>query len=128
MMYSNNNMCPVYPEESDLIRENMKLSEALNHACDEIKSLQKENKELKETLKQLDYNQVEKRIIDMKVEFDLSDPEYRHIKLTDPKTVEKILYRDLLDWFNEDEGFEKLTVKCTDITDKLEKVDEEDKN
>ena len=123
MMYDD-----ILPDESDLMRRNMQLSEHLNHACDEIKSLQKENKKLKELLKQLDYNHIEKRIIDIQIEFDFTDPKYRNMKPTDSKTTEQNLYTDLFNKFNEDEGFRKLTVKCTDITDKLEKLDEKDKN
>ena len=121
MIYDNNILLP---DESDLIRRNMQLLGTLNHARNEIKSLQKENKKLKELLKQLDYNHVEKRIIDIQVEFDFTDPKYRNMQPTDSKTVEQNLYIDLWNRFNENEGFKKLTVKCTDITDKLEKLDE----
>mgnify|MGYP004511188941 CR=1 FL=1 len=123
MMYDD-----VLPDESDLMRRNMQLSEHLNHACDEIKSLQKENKKLKELLKQLDYNHIEKRIIDIQIEFDFTDPKYRNMQPTDSKTVEQNLYIDLWNRFNENEGFKKLTVKCTDVTDKLEKLNEKDKD
>ena len=125
MIYDNNILLP---DESDLMRENMKLSESIDHARNEIKSLQKENKKLKELLKQLDYNHVEKRIIDIQVEFDFTDPKYRNMQPTDSKTVEQNLYIDLWNRFNENEGFKKLTVKCTDITDKLEKLNEKDKD
>lgn len=116
------------PDESDLIRKNIQLSERLNHACDEIISLQKENKRLKEILEQLDYNHVERRVIDIKVEYNFMDPKFKHIKLKDSKTMEQNLYIDLFNRFNKDEGFRKLTVKCTDITDKLEKLNEKDKD
>ena len=121
MMYDDNILLP---DESDLIRRNMQLLGTLNHARNEIKSLQKENKELKELLKQFDYNHIEKRIIDIQIEFDFTDPKYRNMKPTDSKTVEQNLYIDLWNRFNENEGFKKLTVKCTDVTDKLEKLDE----
>lgn len=118
----------LFPDESDLIRRNTQLSERLNHACDEIMSLQKENERLKEILKQLDYNHVERRVIDIKIKYDFMDPKFKHIKLPDSKTIEQNLYIDLFNKFNEDEGFRKLTVECTDITDKLEKIDEKDKD
>ena len=90
-----------------------------------IKTQQKEIERLKEIIKQLDYNHVEKRTIDIKVEYDLTGPEYKNTKLSDPEHVEEYLYKDLLDWFVDDEGFEKLTVKCTDITDGKEFIFEE---
>ena len=116
------------PDESDLIRKNIQLSERLNHACDEIISIQKENKRIKEILELLYYNHVERRVIDIKVEYDFKDHKLKHIKLKDSKTMEQNLYIDLFNKFNKDEGFRKITVKCTDITDKLEKLNEKDKD
>lgn len=55
-----------------------------------------------------------KRIINIKAEFDLTDPELVGMKLTDKKIVEEMVKKDMLEIFEYDEGFEKVTVTCDD--------------
>lgn len=55
-----------------------------------------------------------KRVITVEAEFDLTDPELVGVKLTDRDIVEEMVKKEFSEYFSFDEGFEGLTVACSD--------------
>lgn len=55
-----------------------------------------------------------KRVITVEAEFDLTDPELVGVKLTDRDIVEEMVKKEFSEYFSFDEGFEGLTVVCSD--------------
>lgn len=56
-----------------------------------------------------------KRVINIEAEYDLDDPELTGIELTKRDVVERIVQKELLESFEQDEGFVSLTVTCSDF-------------